>query len=155
MARFCLSTTTSGSRRSDRVILCAVILILASCSGSSLESRVSGLVTLDGKPVGPGIVVFSPVNAGKPATGSVENDGDYSLNTSRESGLSPGRYQVSLSIREVPQNIQRGDRPPPGKLLIPEKYELSTTSGLEFEVVPGRNSIDIKLSSSGPSADST
>jgi hypothetical protein len=67
--------------------------------------------------------------------------------TSRESGLTPGRYQVSLSIREIPLNVRRGDRPPPGKLLIPEKYELSTTSGLEYEVAPGQNTINVELTS--------
>lgn len=144
--------TTSSSRRSCRALSCLFTVLLGSCSGSSLESHVSGIVTLDGEPVGPGIVVFSPVNSSKPATGSVESDGTYLLNTNRESGLSPGRYQVSLSVREVPQNMQRGDRPPPGKLLIPDKYESTATSGLEFEVVPGDNTIDIKLTSSAAPA---
>lgn len=124
-------------------------IVLGGCTQSNLESVVSGSVTLDGKAIGPGIVVFSPVTSGRPATGSVEADGGYSLMTSRESGLSPGRYQVSLSIREVPANVQRGDRPPPGRLLIPEKYETTATSGLEFEVKPGKNTIDIALTS-GP-----
>jgi len=47
----------------------------------------------------------------------------------------------------MPQNVKRGDRPPPGKLLIPEKYEQSTSSGLEYEVTPGKNTIDIELTS--------
>jgi hypothetical protein len=82
-----------------------------------------------------------------PATGSVESNGSYSLKTSRESGLKAGTYRVAVSIREMPQNVQRGDRPPPGKSRITEKYEDDRNSGLKYEVSPGRNTIDVKLSS--------
>jgi hypothetical protein len=125
-----------------------VLALLAGCNRSSQESEVSGRVTLDGINIGPGTLVFSPADGGsKPATGSIEADGTYSLNTSRERGLAPGSYKVALSIREMPQNVKRGDRPPPGKLRIPAKYELSSTSGLEFVVQPGNNTLDIPLSS--------
>jgi hypothetical protein len=104
-------------------------------------------VTLDGNRIGPGTVVFAPVDGGKPATGSIDDDGNYSLKTSREMGLAAGKYTVAVSIRELPENVKRGDRPPLGKLLIPEKYEQSTTSGLEYEVESGDNTIDIPLTS--------
>jgi len=117
------------------------------CNRSSQEARVSGRVTLDGNPIGPGTVVFAPVAGGKPATGSIDASGNYSMNTSRELGLGAGKYTVAASIRELPQNVKRSDRPPPGKLRIPEKYEDSTASGLEFTVEPGQNTIDIELKS--------
>ena len=113
-----------------------------------MQSEVSGTVTLDGKKIGPGTIVFSPTTKGtKPATGSVEGDGSYMLKTSREFGLSAGTYRVAVSIREMPQNVKRGDRPPLGKLLIPEKYEDETKSGLQYEVSPGKNTINIELAS--------
>jgi hypothetical protein len=93
------------------------------------------------------MVVFAPIEGGKPATGSIESDGSYMLKTSREEGLTAGKYKAAVSVREMPQNVKRGDRPPPGKLLIPEKYEQSTTSGLEYEVKPGDNTINIELTS--------
>ena len=123
------------------------IFALTGCSGSSMESSVSGTVTLDGTGIGPGTVVFAPEGGGKPATGSVDEDGDYSLMTSRETGLAAGNYKAAVSIRELPENVKRGDRPPLGKSLIPEKYEQSDTSGLAYEVSPGRNTIDIELNS--------
>jgi hypothetical protein len=124
----------------------AVLTLFAGCRGGSMESEVSGTVTLDGKKIGPGMIAFAPTNQkGTPATGSVESDGSYTLKTSRERGLSAGTYRVAVSIREMPQNVKRGDRPPPGKLLIPEKYEDQSTSGLEFKVEPGRNTINIEL----------
>lgn len=127
---------------------CAVILTLSSgCSGSKQESQVSGHVSLDGKRVGPGTVVFAPVGAGRPATGAVDADGHYSMSTSNESGLGAGKYKAAVSIREPAPDMKRGDRPPPGKLLIPAKYEDSAASGLEYEVETGSNTIDIELRS--------
>lgn len=134
-------------------LLCGVALALGSgCHRSSQESRVSGNVSLDGKRIGPGIIVFAPVGKGTPAIGPVDNGGGYNMSTSHEVGLSAGKYKVSVSIREVPTNVKRGDRPPPGKLLIPEKYEDSATSGLEFDVAPGSNTIDIELKSHSSNA---
>lgn len=124
----------------------AMLGAIAGCQGGSMESEVSGTVTLDGKGIGPGLIVFAPAaKGGKPATGSIEADGSYSLNTSRELGLAAGNYLVAISIRQMPQNVKRGDRPPPGKPLIPEKYEDQNTSGLKFDVAPGSNTINIKL----------
>jgi hypothetical protein len=124
-----------------------VVGFASGCGGSSQESQVSGNVSLDGKQIGPGIIVFAPVENGTPAIGPIEHDGSYRMSTSHEVGLSAGKYKVGISIREVPKNVKRGDRLPPGKLLIPQKYEDSTTSGLEYDVVPGSNTIDIELKS--------
>jgi hypothetical protein len=131
--------------------ICLFILValgpVVGCSGTNQEAEVSGTVTLDAKSIGPGIVVFAPIEGKTPATGTIEPNGNYSLKTSRETGLAAGKYRASVSIREMPATVNPGDRPPPGKLLIPEKYELSTTSGLEYDVMPGSNTIDIALSS--------
>jgi len=122
-----------------------IVIVVTGCHRSSQESQVSGVVTLDGNPIGPGMIVFAPVDGGKPATGSIEGSGSYALITSREPGLAAGKYKVAISIRELPANVKRSDQIPPGKLLIPERYEQSTTSGLEYEVAPGGNTIDIAL----------
>jgi hypothetical protein len=124
----------------------AIIAVFVGCRGSSLESEVSGTVTLDGNKIGPGTIVFAPTAPGsKPATGSIESDGSFRLKTSREAGLATGAYRVAVSIRKMPENVKRGERPPLGKLLIPEKYEDETKSGLQYEVSPGRNTINIEL----------
>ena len=133
--------------------MCGVALAVGSgCNRSSLESQVSGNVSLDGKQIGPGIIVFAPAGKGTPAMGPIEHGGSYSMSTSHEAGLSAGKYKIGVSIREVPTNVKRGDRPPPGKSLIPEKYEDSATSGLEFDVAPGSNTIDIELKSHSSNA---
>lgn len=131
-----------------RVLLFGAIAILVGgCGGTSQEAEVSGTVMLDGKPIGPGVVVFSPIEGKSPATGSIQVDGSYAMKTSREMGLAAGKYRASVSVREMPAHVNPGERVPPGKLLIPEKYEISTTSGLEYDVNPGSNTIDIDLSS--------
>ena len=140
----------SVSNHMRNVFLVAVIavsmVLQIGCRGSSMESEVSGTVTLDGKKLGPGTIVFAPVaDGGKPATGSIESDGSYSMKTSRASGLAAGAYQVAVSIREMPQNVKRGDQPPLGKLLIPEKYEDYRSSGLKYDVTPGSNTINVEL----------
>jgi hypothetical protein len=129
-------------------VFCSVAVgLLSGCSRSSQESQVSGRVLLDGKRIGPGTIVFAPVGDGKPATGAVDENGNYSMHTNREVGLGAGKYKIAVSIRELPPDIKRGDRPPPGKLLIPEKYEDNAKSGLEYDVSPGSNTIDIELKS--------
>jgi hypothetical protein len=128
------------------ILVAALVAILVGCRGGSMESEVSGTVTLDGSNIGPGTIVFAPAGGtGKPATGSIESDGSYRLQTSRELGLAAGVYRVAVSIRKMPENVKRGERPPLGKLLIPEKYEDETKSGLQYEVSPGRNAINIEL----------
>jgi len=130
------------------VFVLAITSCLAGCSGDHLESDVTGKVTLDGKAIGPGIIIFAPVGAhGNPATGPIESDGSYSLKTSRTPGLKAGKYQVGVSVRELNLNAKPGDRLPPGKLLIPDKYESSDTSGLAYEVIPGSNTFNIELTS--------
>jgi hypothetical protein len=142
----CLSV--KRAKLSAAAVFCSVLVgPLSGCSRSTQESQVSGQVLLDGKRIGPGTIVFAPVGSGKPATGSIDENGKYSVYTNREVGLGAGKYKIAVSVRELPPDIKRGDRPPPGKLLIPEKYEDNAKSGLEYDVLPGSNTIDIELKS--------
>ena len=124
-------------------------VVLYGCSGSSLEAQVSGKVTLDGKEIGPGVVVFVPEGGqSNPARGAVELNGSYFLKTSRDKGLSAGKYKVSVSIFSQPTDVKPGERSMiEAKLIIPSRYVSADTSGLEYEVNPGSNTIDIELKS--------
>jgi hypothetical protein len=138
----------SDVRRLSITWLLLAIVMLIGCS-RSLESQVSGKVTLDGKQTGPGVVVFvSEGGQSNPATGAVDLSGDYFLKTSRAKGLAPGKYRVSVSIFDQPTDVKPGERSmKQAKLIIPEKYVSATSSGLEFQVKPGNNTIDIELKS--------
>jgi hypothetical protein len=130
------------------VILAATVNLLLGCAPTGLESQVNGTVKLDGKAVGPGTITFALKNASSnPATGAIEKDGSYRLKTARTAGLHPGMYQVSLTVFEAAQG-QPGKRLyGPSKMITPEKYSSTGTSGLEYEVKSGGNTINIDLSS--------
>jgi hypothetical protein len=131
-----------------RFICGTAALVLAGCSRSGLESSVAGSVTLDGKAMTLGGVVFVPEpGRGNPSAGTIGRDGNYVLKTSNAPGLNAGKYRVSVNALDTPN-------PPPGvrdttppKQLVPEKYTNIETSGLEYEVKPGSNTINIDLTS--------
>jgi hypothetical protein len=103
---------------------------------------------LDGEPIGPGFLVFVPdVGGTNPANGAIRPDGSYDLKTANTSGLHPGKYKVVVTILDQP-DVPPGERSyEVAKSRIPTKYNEIQSSGLEFEVEPGSNSIDIPLSS--------
>jgi hypothetical protein len=124
------------------------IAFVAGCSGGKFESSVSGTVTLDGKAIGPGFLVFAPVGGEtNPANGAIQTDGSYELKTANTAGLHPGKYKVSVTVLDQP-DVPPGERSfVVAKSRIPEKYNDPNTSGLEFDVDSGSNTIDIPLSS--------
>lgn len=126
----------------------ALPLVLVGCRQSEYESTVTGTVTLDGQPLDHGTVVFKPVGGmSNPATGAIDSKGQYFLETTKEEGLSPGEYNVSVSSYEIDPDRPIGERQMDAKLLTPLKYASPQTSGLSYTVEPGANSIDLELSS--------
>jgi hypothetical protein len=113
-----------------------------------MESQVNGTVTLDGRPVGPGVAMFIPADGkSNPAQGAIMPDGAYSLKTNRDVGLHAGTYKVSVMVLDQPE-VKPGERSNvPAKIVTPQKYADASTSGLTYEVKPGKNAIDIPLSS--------
>lgn len=127
-------------------LLAVVCSFALGCSGGT-EAKVSGRVTLDGSPVQLGNVSFEPQSGGVAALSTIDESGEYELSTNQASGLAAGPYRVKVISREKTPLPPDGGLPPPGKLLVPEKYTKVDTSGLAFDVVPGSNTIDIELKS--------
>jgi hypothetical protein len=134
--------------RPARVMAVACLLSLIGCSGSDLGAEVSGVASLDGKPLESGSVVFAPVDGvSNNATSAVNSDGTYQLVSSRTIGLTPGKYRVAVTMHEH-VDVKPGERSMVmPKLLTPQKYADPSTSGLEFDVVPGSQTIDLALTS--------
>lgn len=130
-------------------VCCLTAMILGCGSNNRLATApVSGTVTLDGKPLPYGQVVFQPLN-GRIAKGSIE-DGRFTLGTYEAAdGAVMGRHRVSVSARKKLEGEEPGAPGVPrfGPSLIPERYDDSAASGLEFEVVSGDNIFHIELSS--------
>lgn len=140
-------TSYTTLRTVDFTLALAVVSgLLVGCSGGN-ESKVSGRVTLDGVPVQRGNVAFEPQAGGMMALAEISENGEYELKTNQDSGLASGAYRVKVISREKTPLPQGGGLPPPGKLLVPEKYTKVDTSGLVFDVAPGSNKIDIELQS--------
>jgi hypothetical protein len=126
---------------------CGFLVLAIGCNKSPYESTVSGAVSLDGTPIGPGVVQFIPVDRNhNPATGTIQVDGAYELRTSNKSGLQPGKYQVTVAVYDQP-DLAPGERAAPGSapLRTPEKYFSLETTDLQYTVNPGDNTINIEL----------
>lgn len=111
-------------------------------------ARVSGTVTLDGKPLPRGTVQFVPDStkgtSGAPAVGNIGSDGVYTLYTAGVQGAIVGHHQVRVEAHAEPRNEM--DTLPPS--LIPERYASEQSSGLNFEVMADtKNEINLELTS--------
>jgi hypothetical protein len=115
--------------------------------GSEFGATARGVVTLDGKPVTPGHVTFALVDSSTvPAVSNLDSSGQFNLTTNKKTGLAPGKYRVAIQAFQPP-DVPAGQRTfEPSKPLVPEKYLQVNTSGLEYTVAPGSNTIDIPLS---------
>jgi hypothetical protein len=139
----------------DRILLAVLsvaTLFVGGC-GNGL-ANVSGAVTLDGQAISGadkyGIITFyRESGGGAPAVGIMDQTGHYSLKTGASDGIEPGVYNIAVAVKKVTPAAQR-DALPTAKLFTPEKYTSSQQSGFRSEVKPGRNTVDLALSSKGP-----
>jgi hypothetical protein len=133
------------SRRRWRVRLCAVtgsvILATAGCSGEDLfRQPISGYVTLDGKPLALGVIIFYPVQVNDLGImingGAMVKDGYFSI--PRSSGLIPGKYSVSISASAAePRHRRHGNRE--------EREEREHNETVAKEVVPAKYNTETEL----------
>lgn len=144
--------------RTERVAKVGLLAIVAiglaviSGCGGTYDAAARGMVTLDGKAVPRGNVLFHSVSGGPAACASIGEDGSYVIRTGREEGLPAGDYQVSVTANEAPTVTQtsNGGPPPPGKSITPAWYRMKETSGLKYTVARGKNTIDLELTSQPP-----
>jgi len=125
---------------------------LAACGcNSSLDSSVSGTVTMDGKPLdldnGTCVVSFYPEAGGPAAQARVAADGTYALKTGSTQGIRSGKYLVTVVATGPAREPPPGSPPMPGPLLTPTRYGTKERSDLRFTIEPGTNRIDIPLTS--------
>jgi hypothetical protein len=131
-------------RRGLIYALCLVAIVpAAGCNRSSFDvAPVHGGVTVDGKPLFQGKVMFAPVakgevtNPGKPAWSKIGSDGAYRLTTFQaDDGAVVGEHWVTIinSAEALPEGV-----PEFARFIVPKKVN----------VVAGEdNQIDIKLTS--------
>jgi uncharacterized protein (TIGR03067 family) len=114
--------------------------------------RVTGTVTLDGKPLANAFLLFHPVKkGGQEATARTEEDGTFHLTTPGKKGrVLPGNYRVTISIlptkNDANDDKRRGGHHWP-KRSVPRRYWFPNTTPLKVTVKEGRNQFDLQLRS--------
>lgn len=140
--------------RAAGVVFVSAVLSVALTSGCSSGANglaiVKGKVTYKGKPVPNGTVNFNPVDGNKPsASGKIQPDGSYTLETFLGSRPSPGavigQHKVVIVAMQDQEGIlpeQRAALPPP---IIPSKYTHPNTTDLKVAVGNKENTINFDL----------
>ncbi len=137
---------------SMRLILACVLLsplCVAGCSKSPYTlAAVRGRVTIDGRPVTNGKVMFAPavspqgqgINAGKPALGELGEDGSFVLGTYADAdGAVVGPHTVTIIAYSDPPAT-----PPPANAIIPKFRRLAVPR--RYTVEAGKeNQLSIEL----------
>lgn len=117
-----------------------VLSVASGCGSKPYASTVSGIATLDDKPLTSGTVTFHPPGDGAVAYGPIDASGNYKVSTGSTAGMSPGEYLVTV--------VSTGPAPAeevPGPLLTPPKYGTKQTTDLKVTIKAGSNDIPLKL----------
>jgi len=120
-----------------------IALFLAGCGGSS--ATVNGTITLDGKPLNSGFILFQP-SEGTVQSADIQPDGTYTVGQ-----LGLGTAKIAINVPPPPPSGPDGvsaDAPGASNVepvLIPEKYGDVETTGLTYEVKLGAQVHDIDL----------
>lgn len=127
--------------------LAAVAWALCGCGGPP-TATVRGTVTLDGRPVSGGTVLFE--GGGCVFGGAIGRDGTYELRDRGGPHVVPGTYAVAVVPPEptyvVDEKTTEVRRVGGGVAAThPRKYRDPSTSGLVQEVPEGRSRIDLEL----------
>jgi len=141
-----------GKRRARRAcsralaVLWLAALCLPGCGGPETAPRgtVAGKVTLGGKPVTRGAVVFENPETGVAVMAALGPDGTYEVKTYEGAGLPVGHYRVAVTPQAPAATDENplagaGALEPPQPVEIPARYHDAADSPLEIDVDEGKN----------------
>ena len=147
----------------------AIIVFAVACwgcgPGGPTLGKVTGQVTLDGKPLPNAVVTFMPDGGGGTASGNTDANGNYELSHTLGKGAPIGKNKVAVTTLRKPQSSVEipqisSDSPEYAKMIaaggseynvqftepVPAKYNANTE--LQFEVKSGTQVINLELKSS-------
>jgi hypothetical protein len=132
-----------------RVLVPLLILVVASGGCGAGRATVTGRVTYeDGTPVEGGTVIGEATVDGKlvGVQGNIGSDGHFTWGGERAGdGAYPGNYRVIvMPVALGDSELAEGKRP-----AVDAKYGKYDTSGITFEVKPGKNELNIKVTRPG------
>jgi hypothetical protein len=121
----------------------AMLAVVVGC-GKKEWGHLTGTVSLNGQPIGPGVISFEPIDGQRAgAVARIEDDGKYKVISARsKEGARTGEYRVTIhsSLKDFGFE-DKGSRPAP----IPSKYADPKTSGLTATIEPGEKTLDFEL----------
>ncbi len=124
------------------VFVGCLCVALVGCSKSPAPAKVTGTVTLDGKPVVGAEIIFKPQDGSRSSVGATDSEGKYKLRFSASlEGAAVGTHNVTISTGEVEESGEAGA---PVET-VPAKY--NKKSVLQETLKSGRNTVDFKLTS--------
>jgi len=119
-------------------LACLLLLLAVGCSGNKdipPLRTVTGLVTLDGKPLADANVAFAPEH-GRTSIGRTDAAGRYELYfDGPNKGAAVGRHRVIITTMPSMDSAH--------PIFVPARYNVQTT--LTAEVKPGKNTFDFAL----------
>lgn len=142
------------------VILTWILTLSLGCGGDAKRLEVhpvKGTVIYKGEPMkGGGSILFMPtIEGGKEASGTIEQDGTFTLKTYEDGdGAAAGQYRIvvyQVTVEE-PENTADGEESTgeptetvPAEAQIPRIYSNGTRSPLQQEVKAEENDLRIEL----------
>lgn len=137
-----------GSRRL-LLLLTAGCLVAAGCGPADSRVAVEGSVTLDGRPLAEGQVIFVPNEKSLGAEGAAIAAGRFTIR------VHPGPHRVEIvSMAREERPVPAGGLPEQGitfRNLVPSRYNEKST--LTADVAPaGSSRLDFELTSDKPAA---
>lgn len=139
----------SSSLSTGVVLVLLVTLVFAGCSGTTTHKyegptgQVKGKVTFKGDPVTTGQVQFISAVGG--ATGDLGEGGAFTLSYRGAPDIPVGRFKVAIKPprtgAEAGENAATTVKHP----MIPEKYQLTSTSELVESVKEGENTVNLNM----------
>lgn len=133
------------------IIFGCVLVALPGCGDDMGLTSVSGIVTLDGKPLPNAVVTFIPQGeGGSPSYGTTDAEGYYTLMFSRDTeGVLPGTHDVTITTEKIAPSdvavLKAKGRGVPEFVPVPKKYR--QPGELVREVEPGGGEINFELTS--------
>ncbi len=125
------------------VALClAIPVLVVGCSNPKEAIPVVGTVTLDGKPVSWGAILFLPETDGAIASKASLRDGKFAFRA--PGGLRRGEYLCVLDEDVVETDEPKPEEPDPTKTLpahLPERYRQKS----DLKITVSRSSTEFKL----------
>ncbi|HWL10889.1 MAG TPA: carboxypeptidase-like regulatory domain-containing protein [Planctomicrobium sp.] len=129
----------------------ALLLSAMSCGSSSTKTNiftVSGVVTLNGKPLPDATLIFLPDN-GRSSAGKTDDSGRYFLfYNERQKGAVAGRHRVQITAAElVPEKLDTEGQPV-FKQILPAEY--NAKSEMAVEITSHRDDVNFDLKTKNP-----